>query len=115
MKTVRRGRSLPAFLACIAALLACLCIAAPAAPAPAAPRLLLSLLRVGGKPTFALIGGRMVVRGVVWPYVGGQAVKVSVYREGRKVAVIRVPIAAVGSGAGQFHISYVSRSPGLVQ
>jgi peptidoglycan hydrolase-like protein with peptidoglycan-binding domain len=142
MKTVRRRASSPAFLACIAALLACLCIAAPAAPAaststapvptpatpapptttptppppaPAAPRLLLSLQRVGGKPTFALMGGRIVVRGVLWPYVGGQAVKVSVYREGRKVAVIRVPIAAVGNGAGQFHISYVSRSPGLVQ
>ena len=57
----------------------------------------------------------VLVRGVVWPYVAEQAVKVSIYRDGRKVAVIRVPIAAIGNGAGQFHSSYVSRFPGLVQ
>src|SRR5438309_11368958 len=122
MKTVRRRSSARA---CIAAL-ACLGLAPPARaaaathappaptstpappaappappappPAPAAPRLLLSLQRVGGKPPFALVGGRIVVRGVVWPYVAEQAVKVSIYRDGRKVAVIRVPIAAIGNG-----------------
>ena len=137
MKTVRRR---PSFPACVAAL-GCLWIAAPAAaasspattrpsatppptttppppaptPAPAPPRLLLSLQRVGGKPPFALVGARMVLRGVVWPYVAEQAVKVSIYREGRKVKIIRAPVAAVGNGAGQFHISYSSRYSGLVQ
>ena len=45
------------------------------------------LLRVGGSPPFALVGGRITVRGIVTPYVGGQTVKVSFYRDGRKVAV----------------------------
>src|SRR5207244_6487122 len=120
MKTVRRRPSVPA---CVAAF-GCLWIVAPAAsaasspattspsaappptttppppaptPAPAAPRLLLSLQRVGGKPPFALVGARMVLRGVVWHYVAEQAVKVSIYREGRKVKIIRVPVAAVGN------------------
>jgi peptidoglycan hydrolase-like protein with peptidoglycan-binding domain len=115
-----------------------LCLAAPAAsasakPSPPAPtpppvaqgtpvpgspvagRVLLALQRVGGSPPFAFIGGRIVVRGVVWPYVGGQAIKVSIYRDGRKVAVDRVSELAVGNGSGQFRVSYSSRTPGLVQ
>jgi peptidoglycan hydrolase-like protein with peptidoglycan-binding domain len=73
------------------------------------------LQKVGGRPPFAFVGARIVVRGVVWPYVGGQSVKLSMYREGRKVGVKRVSVAAIGNGAGQFHISFVSGSPGLVQ
>ncbi len=58
----------------------------PAAP-PAAGRVKLVLQKVGGSPPFALLGGRIVVRGIVAPYVAGQTVKVSFYREGRKVEV----------------------------
>jgi peptidoglycan hydrolase-like protein with peptidoglycan-binding domain len=88
----------------------------PAPPASAAPgRVQLVLQKVGGRPPFAFVGARIVVRGVVWPYVGGQSVKLSMYREGRKVGVKRVGVAAIGNGAGQFHISFVSGSPGLVQ
>jgi peptidoglycan hydrolase-like protein with peptidoglycan-binding domain len=47
--------------------------------------------------------------------VGGQTLKVSIYRDGRKVAVDRVSELAVGNGSGQFRVSYSSRSPGLVQ
>src|SRR5436190_14085014 len=111
MKGVRRLASLEALL-CVGATSALLCIAAsptaapdatpppptappptappptvpPAPPAPTGPaasRLLLTVQRVGGRPLFALVGARIVVRGVVWPYVGGQSVKVSIYREGR--------------------------------
>jgi peptidoglycan hydrolase-like protein with peptidoglycan-binding domain len=62
-----------------------------------------------------VVGARIVVRGVVWPYTGGQTVKVSIYRDGRKVAVLRRSVRAIGNGGGQFHLSYVSSSPGLVQ
>ncbi|HWJ50838.1 MAG TPA: L,D-transpeptidase, partial [Solirubrobacteraceae bacterium] len=75
----------------------------------------LVLQKVGGSPPFALAGGRIVVRGIVTPYVGGQTVKVSFYREGRKVEVKTVSVLGVGNGTGQFHINFSSRDAGLVQ
>ena len=38
-------------------------------------------LRLGGSPPFALVGRRIVVRGIVTPYVAGQTVEVSFYLE----------------------------------
>ena len=70
---------------------------------------------VGGSPLFALRGQRIVVRGVVTPYVGGQTVKVSLYRDGRKVEVKIVSVLPIGNGAGLLHINYASGSLGLVQ
>jgi len=91
----------------------------PAAPAPAPAvvpgRISLQLQKVGGSPPFALVGGRIVVRGVVTPYVGGQTVKVSFYREGTKVEVKTLSVLAIGSGAGQFHINFASHYAGLVE
>jgi peptidoglycan hydrolase-like protein with peptidoglycan-binding domain len=85
-------------------------------PASAAPgQIKLVLQRVGGSPPFALVGARIVVRGIVVPYVAGQTVKVSFYLQGRKVGVQKVSVLALGNGAGQFHIGYASRSPGLLQ
>jgi peptidoglycan hydrolase-like protein with peptidoglycan-binding domain len=75
----------------------------------------LVLQKVGGSPPFAIVGGRIVVRGIVTPYVGGQSVKLSFYREGRKVSVKRVSVLAIGNGAGQFHVSLSSPDAGLVQ
>jgi peptidoglycan hydrolase-like protein with peptidoglycan-binding domain len=129
MKAARRLLALPAALLCVAAPAASAASPAPAAkpPSAAAPgvpppllsaapgRVVLSLQRVGGRPPFAFVGSRIVVRGVVWPYVGGQTVKVSIYREGRKVSVKRLNVAAIGNGAGQFHTSYVGGATGLVQ
>jgi peptidoglycan hydrolase-like protein with peptidoglycan-binding domain len=86
-----------------------------AAPAPAAGTIRLVLQRVGGRPRFALVGQRIVVRGVVIPYVAGQTVKLSFYREGRKVAVKLAGVQALGNGAGQFHVSFASADAGLVQ
>ena len=40
-----------------------------------------------GNPSFELVGGRIAVQGIVTPYVAGQQVKVSFYREGHKVGV----------------------------
>ena len=62
--------------------------------APAAGKIQLVLQNVGGSPPFALAGRRFVVRGIVIPYVAGQTVKVSFYRDGRKVGVQTVSRAA---------------------
>ena len=52
----------------------------PGGPEPGgAGRLALAVQKAGGSPLFALVGRRIVVRGIVSPYVGGQAVKVSFY------------------------------------
>jgi hypothetical protein len=51
----------------------------------------------------------------VSPYVGEQTVKVSFYRDGAKVSVQKVPVAAIGNGQGQFQVSFSSSRPGLVQ
>src|SRR5437660_4751945 len=86
-----------------------------APPAPPAPHMKLELQRVGGLPLFALMGSRIVVRGVVTPYVAGQKVKVSFYRESRKVGVKIVSALPMRNGSGQFRISFASRDAGLVQ
>jgi hypothetical protein len=87
----------------------------PAPAPPAAGRIKLVLQKVGGNPLFAIVGQRIVVRGIVTPYVAGQTVKVSFYREGRKVDVKQVSVLALGNGAGQFHINFTSADAGLLQ
>ena len=82
--------------------------APPPPHVPPAGSMQLVLQRVGGKPLFALAGRRIVVRGIVQPYVGGQQVKLSFYLSGRKIAVKRVAVAAVGNGAGQFHVGFAT-------
>jgi lipoprotein-anchoring transpeptidase ErfK/SrfK len=85
------------------------------APAPAAGRLQLVVQKAYGKPPFVVAGGRVVIRGIVVPYVGNQKVKLSIYRDGRKVEVQTVSVLALGNGAGQFHVNYASASSGEVQ
>jgi len=85
------------------------------ASAPVAGQVRLELQGVGGSPPFALEGQRIVVRGVVTPYVGGQTMKVSVYRDGRAVQTQTVGVQAVGNGTGQVRVSYVSAYGGLVE
>jgi len=87
------------------------------AGAPAAGRIKLVLQNVGGSPPFALLGERIVVRGIVTPYVAGQAVKVSFYREGHKIEVRTVNVLAGRSpgASGQFRINFASRLAGLVE
>jgi hypothetical protein len=90
---------------------------APPVPAPVLPaaQMKLELQKVGGLPLFALMGTRIVVRGVVTPYVAGQRVKVSFYRESRKVEVKIVSLLPMRNGSGQFRIGFASRDAGLVQ
>jgi peptidoglycan hydrolase-like protein with peptidoglycan-binding domain len=93
----------------------------PAAPAlapsqaPASGQVELALQKVGGSPPFALVGARIIVRGVVTPYVAGQTVKVSFYLEGRKVGVETVGVLAAHGGVGWFRIGFSSRQAGLLQ
>jgi peptidoglycan hydrolase-like protein with peptidoglycan-binding domain len=67
-----------------------------------------------GIPPFALLGERIVVRGIVVPYVAGQKVVLSISRNGRRVMSKVVGVSAVGNGAGQFHFTYASPRTGLV-
>jgi L,D-transpeptidase catalytic domain len=87
----------------------------PPAGTPVAGHMKLELQRVSGLPLFALMGKRIVLRGVVTPYVAGQTVKVSFYREGRKIEVRIVSVRAMPGGSGQFRISFATRDAGLVQ
>jgi hypothetical protein len=80
-----------------------------------AGRLRLVLQHVGGRPPFALIGERITVQGTVVPYVAGQTVKVSVYRQRRKVEVRILRVLASGNGQGRFSISFASADGGLVE
>ena len=89
---------------------------APASPAaPAAGRIQLVIQHAFGKPPFVVAGSRMVVRGIVIPYVAEQKVKVSFYKDGRKVGVKTVSVLPLGNGAGQFHIGYSSSREGVVK
>jgi hypothetical protein len=87
----------------------------PSTPLAAPPHVQLAVLRARGNPPFMIGGQRMIVRGVVSPYVAAQTVKLSVYRDARKVAVKVVPVLPLGNGSGQFHIIYASASAGLLQ
>ncbi len=92
----------------------------PPAPLPVSGHIRLVVQHAYGNPLFELVGGRMVVQGIVTPYVSGQTIKVSFYREGRKVEVRSVSVLASrsskgGVGAGHFHINFASRDAGLVQ
>ena len=92
----------------------------PAVTAPAPGRVELALANLGGSPPFALVGARIVVRGLVTPYVAGQTVEVSFYLEGRKVGVETVGVLAGRSsigrgGVGRFRVGFFSRDAGLLQ
>ncbi len=129
MSSSRRLAALCAALACIAvvpARAAAEPTAAPSPPAapasaptpassPVAGTVKLVLQKVGGSPPFALVGRRIVVRGIVTPYVAGQTVKVSFYLDGRKVTVSSVSVLPVAGGAGRFNVKFSSHYAGLVQ
>ncbi len=84
-------------------------------PAPVAGKIQLVIQHAFGKPPFVVAGSRMVVRGLVFPYVAEQKVKVSFYKDGSKVDVKTVSVLPLGNGTGQFHVGYASSSEGLVK
>jgi peptidoglycan hydrolase-like protein with peptidoglycan-binding domain len=90
---------------------------ASTAPAstPVAGTLTLALEKVGGRPTFALVGRKIVVRGTVTPYVAGQAVAVGFYLDGRRVELDTASVLPVAHGSGQLRVDFSSRYAGLLQ
>ncbi len=88
---------------------------APAVSAPAPGQARLTLANAGGSPLFALVGGRIVVRGTVTPYVAGQMVQVSFSLDGRSVGAESVSVRAGRGGAGQFEVGFSSRTAGLLK
>src|SRR5947209_17619739 len=84
----------------------------PASPAPGSIQLVVQ--HAFGRPAFVISGREMVLRGIVAPFVTGQQVEVSIYRDGREVAVKRASVLALGHGAGQFHVGYRSATAGTV-
>jgi peptidoglycan hydrolase-like protein with peptidoglycan-binding domain len=87
----------------------------PVAPAPVAGQVKLALEKVGGSPRFALVGGRVVVKGTVTPYVAGQAVQVSFSIDGRAAGATHVDVLPGRSGGGQFRVGFSSRTAGLLR
>ncbi|HEY3865113.1 MAG TPA: L,D-transpeptidase family protein [Solirubrobacteraceae bacterium] len=88
---------------------------APAVTAPAPGRVKLQLEKVGGSPRFALVGGRIVVRGTITPYVAGQTVQVSFSIDGRGVGAESVSVLPGSGGAGRFQLGFSSRTAGLLR
>jgi peptidoglycan hydrolase-like protein with peptidoglycan-binding domain len=122
-----RSSALVAAALCGAGLSASVATAAQApagAPATGAPAtatvplrgsLRLVIQHVHGSTPFAMLGERIVVRGIVIPYVAGQKVVLSIDRKGRRVLTRRVGVSDLGNGAGQFHFAYASPHTGVVR
>jgi hypothetical protein len=88
---------------------------APPAVTPTAPSLRLVVQHAGGNPLFAIVDAHIVVRGFVMPYVAGQQVKVTLYRDGRRIDVRGFGLSPRSDGTGEFHLSYASHFAGLWQ
>ncbi len=91
---------------------------APAAQAPpTAPlqgSMKLVLQHTHGSPPFAMLGERVVVRGVITPYVPEEKIVLSIYRGARRVLSKRLGVSDLGNGVGQFHFAYASPHTGLL-
>jgi peptidoglycan hydrolase-like protein with peptidoglycan-binding domain len=84
-------------------------------PAPASGQVKLTFERVGGSPLFALVGRRIVVRGVVTPYVANQSVSVGFYVDGHQMGTKPVSVLAGSGGTGRFEVGFTSKYAGLLQ
>jgi L,D-transpeptidase catalytic domain/Putative peptidoglycan binding domain len=67
-----------------------------------------------GSPKFLLDGERLIVSGVVRPYVAGQRIVVRFARDGRGVATNTVAVLPGRDGTGRFRLGYPSPRPGVV-
>lgn len=84
------------------------------AGAPVAGRLTLASHGSAGRATFVLTHERLIVEGVVEPYVAGQRVVVRFARDGRGAATRTVGVLAKGDGTGRFRLGYASPRAGVV-
>jgi peptidoglycan hydrolase-like protein with peptidoglycan-binding domain len=87
---------------------------APPPGAPVAAQVRLATPAVHGREPFLLTGERLVVSGVVRPFVAGQKVVVRFTRDGRAVATKTVGVLPGSNGAGRFRLGYASPRQGLV-
>jgi peptidoglycan hydrolase-like protein with peptidoglycan-binding domain len=67
-----------------------------------------------GRVPFVLTHERLVVDGVVKPFVAGQRVIVRFERDGRRIATRTVGVLPGGGGAGRVRLGYASRRAGVV-
>jgi peptidoglycan hydrolase-like protein with peptidoglycan-binding domain len=68
----------------------------------------------GGRAAFLLTHERLVVNGVVKPYVAGQRIIVRFQRDGRGVATRSVGVLPAENGTGRFRLGYASPKAGVV-
>jgi peptidoglycan hydrolase-like protein with peptidoglycan-binding domain len=88
---------------------------APAQAKPAACHIKLVVAGMHGHTPFALTHEGIEVQGTVVPYVAGERVRVSFYRDGHIFGVRMVGVAAHGKGSGTFHVSLASSGSGQVR
>jgi len=77
----------------------------PVAP-PASGRLQLSLPALHGSSPFVVAGDTVVVQGRVAPFVAGQTVRVSVFRDGHRGTARTVVVHRLRKGIGDFRFSF---------
>ncbi len=83
--------------------------------APAAGAVSVSLQKAGGSPPFAMVDQRIAYQGIVSPFVDGQTVKVSIYRDGQKIVVEQLAVTPGTGGKGKFHFSFSSGRAGVIK
>jgi L,D-transpeptidase catalytic domain/Putative peptidoglycan binding domain len=88
---------------------------APAPVAPAAGAVSIALQRARGRPPLAMVGHRVAFNGSVTPFVEGQKVKVSIYRDAKKLEVRELAVLPAEAGRGRFHFSLESSSAGVIK
>jgi hypothetical protein len=88
---------------------------APVAPPVAAPvqtTMTLTVDRVGGARSTALVGSRLRVRGTTGAFAAGESVVVRFFVAGRKRAARRVALQPGAAGGGAIRVAYVPTRPG---
>ncbi len=86
----------------------------PATPAPLAGHMRLVLAGIRSNAAFAIAHEGIPVRGSIVPFVSGQRVRLSLYRDGHLQASKTVRVSRHGS-AGQFQVSFPNALPGRVR
>jgi peptidoglycan hydrolase-like protein with peptidoglycan-binding domain len=90
---------------------------APVTPAPTSPtpaHMQIGLEGLRSKAPFIVVREPITVRGSVLPFVPGQRVRVSLYRDGHREAAKTVSVVRHG-GAGKFQTSFANPLPGRVR
>jgi peptidoglycan hydrolase-like protein with peptidoglycan-binding domain len=87
----------------------------PPLPAPGAtPRAALTVRGAHGRRPYAVAGERIVLVGAVSAYAPGQRMRVTVFRDGRRLFVKRVALLPAPGGGARFRLRYASARPGLI-